>query len=744
MRRQRAAGSITVLFSFILFLLISLVLVSVESARQEAAVSMLQTNLALSMKSLQGEYYAPLFDEYDIYGLYQVDPAESLRGYLTGSLDPLSDLPDGYSGSTESGFSFACKDLTVNIEKKYSLTDAGGEFMRRQMVSAGAVSGAEVLVEELLEAIGMLKEQEPGLRMLEERAKAEEKLTAMDTLLLELIPLLDGIPTNASGILCDEEGKIHPSRFFAKCLTTTEPTREAVHLDTFSLYLYLEPYYVNLSELLEKERTERADFEQNRTEDGSEKWDGETAELMLFHLDWTIPKIQSAVSAVRKLRTLQEEVKPLLTNYENKLNEYGGILSEGWMEALSESLLAMKQYIGNTETYYDFSAMHDRLLGNLGILEKTREILGDYLENSGENWEEQLSAAEAELAGYSLDGLEIRYQGMKRGTTVKDSFFQKLKNLLTDGLTAGVLDADNLSVKQLKSSKLPSNSVGAGVFDVFDINLPENASDIGGGTLFSVIRGWKLSEFTEFLEGAMEDLVEKTLVVSYAKTHFSDYSDTDGEGVLNYQLEYLLFGKKNDPDNLRRAALCILGVRLLMNIVHTFTNSEKRAQALAAATEIFGIAIPFLTKACQYVILIAWALQNAKLETAEILKGKKVPFLVTKASFQITYGEIATMDKETRLKRAEAYEDATGVAPSYGTYLLLFLMIHGEDSLVYRSMDLIQEEIREGYDPDFRLSDCLCGVAVSVQATLPGRYSAVSVSEGGGSRRIEASGTCRY
>lgn len=744
MRRHRAAGSITVLFSFILFLLISLVLVSVESARQQAAVSMLQTNLSLAMKSLQGQYYTPLFDDFDIYGLYQVDLAESLRGYLNGSVDPFLDLPDNYNGSTESGYSFACKDLSVTVEKKYTLTDAGGEFMRRQMVSAGAVNGAEELIEELLCAVGMLKEQEPGLRMLEERAKTEEKLTAMDTLLLELIPLLDGIPTNASGILCDEDGKIHPSRFFAKCITATEPTRESVHLDSLALYLYLEPYYVNLSELLEKERAERAEFEQNRPEDGSEKWDGITAELILFHLDWTIPKVQSAVSAVRKLRTLQEEVKPLLEDYENKLSEYEGILSEGWMEALSESLSTMKQYIGNTETYYDFSAMQNRLSENLRVLEHIRGIMTDYQENPGENWEDQLAEAETALEGYSLDGLEIRYQGMKRGTTVKDSFFQKVKNLLTDGLTAGVLEADSLSVKQLKSSGLPSNSVRTDVFNVFDINLPENAADIGGGTLFSILRGWNLSELTTLLEGAIEDLAEKTLAVSYAKTHFSDYSDTDGEGVLAYQLEYLLFGKKNDPDNLRRAALCILGVRLLMNIAHTITNPEKRARALSAATEIFGAAIPFLTKTCQYVILIAWALQNAKLETAEILKGKKVPFLVTKSSFQISYEEIATMNKEKRLKRAEEYTDAEGAAPTYEIYLLTFLMIQREESLVYRTMDLVQEEIRERYDPDFRLSNCLCGAAVSVQATLPGKYTAVLVSEGGNGRRIEAFGTCRY
>ena len=46
--RKRVKASVTVLYSFVLFLIISLVLVSVESARQQAAVSVLQGNLSLN------------------------------------------------------------------------------------------------------------------------------------------------------------------------------------------------------------------------------------------------------------------------------------------------------------------------------------------------------------------------------------------------------------------------------------------------------------------------------------------------------------------------------------------------------------------------------------------------------------------------------------------------------------------------------------------------------------------------
>ncbi len=746
MRRRQAAGSVTVFFSFILFLLISLVLVSVESARQQAAVSMLQTDLSLALSSLQGQYYAPLFDEFDLYALYQEDAERSLYDYLKGSADPLSDLPEGYSGSTSSGYSFACENLSVTVEQKYALTDAGGEFLRRQMITAGAVSGADALIEELLSVIGFLKDQEPGLRLLKEQAKTQEKLSAMDTLLLELIPYLDGVPTNASGILCDEEGKIIPHRYHAKNLTTTEPSREAVGIDSFAVYLYLQPYYVNIAELLQKEREERAEYEETLPEDGGSEWQARKAGLIIHHIQETLPKTRKALGILSDLKMLQTEVGPLLAEYEEKLSQYEGLLSKEWEEALSESVAAMKKYIGDTGEYYDYEAMYERLSENNRILEEVLSVLTEYRDGTAEDWEECLSKAEEALQGYSLDGLSIRYVGMHRGTAVEDGFLKAVKNFLVEGLTSGIIDSSVLSSKTLPSTNQPSLLMRTSVYDAFDLDLPDDASEINGSTLWRIIRNWDIDKLTELLEGALESLLEKVLLVSYDRTHFSDYSHPDGNGVLEYQIEYLLFGKQNDADNLRRAALSVLGIRFVMNLVHTLTDPGKKGTALATATEIFGACFPFLITACQYIILIAWAVQNAKLETVEILKGKKVPFVVTKDSFQIPYGEILTMNKEKRFQRADAYkDDAVKAAPKYDIYLMAFLMLHKEDVILYRSMDLIQETMQRRYDGKFLLSACLCGVAVSVSASIPGRYTAVPVSENGlNGRLINISGACLY
>ena len=747
--KRRLNGAVTVLFSFVLVLLLSLVLVSVESARQQAAVAVLQTEVSLSMDSLAGQYSTPLFDRYGIYGLFGEDVSRSLSTYLRGSVNPVSDLPEDCSGDGSSGYSFAFAEPEVKIEKKLSLIDLDGDLMRKQMIAAGAVSGAEELVEELLEALNLLKEQEKGLELLEEKARSEEKLTAMELLLLRYITVLDGIPTNYGGIVCDKDGKVHPERFFAKTLTGFEPTREAVAVDSFAMYLYLQPQYNNLLDLIDNLRADREDFETGVYGVEADEWEFRELGVIRSMFDRTIAKNDEAITVLSQMIMLQEELKPLLKDYEEKLENAEGVLSEEWITALGESIDTMRKYIGQSGDFYDFRAMRLRLEKNRDILRQVKASLEEYAKSTPDSWREILARAETEAKQLSFEGLSIRYTGMRRTVSVKESVWNAFRNILLQGITSGILESDEMSVKKISGWQLPSQTIGSDAFDLFDLSFSEDIGGIGENNFWRIIREFKLSDVSELLRRGAEALTEKFLVAGYAKAYFPDYSTDLSEekgNALDYQMEYLLFGKKSDPDNLRRAAACILGVRLLLNLVHTFTNPMKKSRAMTTAIEIFGDKLPFLVRTCQYVILFAWALQNAKLEAAEILKGKKVPFLVTTMSFQVTYEEILSMDKKTRFERAEQYEDAAGIAPSYGTYLTLFLLLTKEQSIVMRSMDLMQENIRLSDNPDFRIADCLCGAAVSVRARLPGKYTDIPTIGFGGYNgcTVEAFGTFLY
>ncbi len=745
--KKRLNGAVTVLFSFVLVLLLSLVLVSVESARQQAAVAVLQTEVSLAMESLAGQYYTPLFDRYGIYGIYGEDAKKSLEAYLKGSVNPLADLPEDYSGDRSSGYGFAFSGTEINISKQLHLLDLDGDLVRNQMISAGAVNGAEDLVEELLETLGILKEQETGMLLFEEKAKSEEKLTAMDLLIMKLITALDGIPTNYGGIVCDQDGKVKPERYFAKTLVAFEPTRQSVAVDSFAMFMYLLPEYNNLLTLTGLLREDREDYEENRSGEEQTDWRFAERDTIRSMLDRTIKKNEETISILSQLILLQEELKPLLSEYREKLEEADGMLSDEWKEALGESIDTMQKYAGKND-FYDFRAMRLRVEKNRDILKNVRNCFEEYAESTTENWREILERTEEEAKKLSFEGLTIHYTGMRKSMSVKESLWNGFKNILLQGLTSGILDSDGMSVKKMTAWQLPSNTFGLDAFDLFDLSF-DNIGGVGETNFWKAIKEFRFSEIASLLRQGAEALTEKVLLAGYAKTTFPDYTTeivNEEENVLDYQIEYILFGKKSDPENLRRAAASILGIRFLLNVIHTFTNPIKKNQAMTTAIEIFGDSFPFLIKACTYIILFSWALQNARLEAAEILKGKRVPFLVTTASFQVSYDEILSMSKEKRMERAEQYEDAKGVAPGYGTYLTLFLLLFRERNIVFRSMDLMQEQICRSDNPDFRMADCLCGLAVSVRARLPGKYTGIPMIGPGeyDGCTVEATGTFLY
>ena len=123
-----------------------------------------------------------------------------------------------------------------------------------------------------------------------------------------------------------------------------------------------------------------------------------------------------------------------------------------------------------------------------------------------------------------------------------------------------------------------------------------------------------------------------------------------------------------------------------------------------------------------------------------MLDGKSVPFIADGKEHAVRFEEIFTMTPSGIRARAKAYRFAdTGLGAGYPEYVRLFLMMKSQELLNYRSMDLIEVNIRERYDETFRMTDCVCGFFAQVQALIPERFPRFRPSETDGVRyRIEA------
>ena len=239
-------------------------------------------------------------------------------------------------------------------------------------------------------------------------------------------------------------------------------------------------------------------------------------------------------------------------------------------------------------------------------------------------------------------------------------------------------------------------------------NLDEATGDgSAGGTLGFFISGDKKvskrkisdtswSDVKTEKEGKT-DLVEKGLLILYAKAHFKNFlskiKEDDKKEALRYGLEYLIAGKESDEANLSSVANRIFGLRTIVWYGYFLTRKDKMAEAEAIAAAIASVlALPAAIEIIKYGIVMGWSMDEARKEVKSLLKGEDIPLLPGKSE---------------------------GVKLKYQSFLDSFLVI-ASGKLPVRMVKLIEQNIKLRYYQGFRADSMYAGVngEVSVK-TMP-------------------------
>ena len=193
------------------------------------------------------------------------------------------------------------------------------------------------------------------------------------------------------------------------------------------------------------------------------------------------------------------------------------------------------------------------------------------------------------------------------------------------------------------------------------------------------------------------DLVEKGLLILYAKAHFKNFlsktEEDDKKEALKYGVEYLIAGKESDEANLSSVANRIFGLRTIVWYGYFLTRKDKMAEAEAIAATIASVlALPAAIEIIKYGIVMGWSMDEARKEVKSLLKGEDIPLLPGKSE---------------------------GVKLKYQSFLDSFLVI-ASGKLPIRMVKLIEQNIKLRYYQGFRADSMYAGVngEVSVK-TMP-------------------------
>ncbi len=215
---------------------------------------------------------------------------------------------------------------------------------------------------------------------------------------------------------------------------------------------------------------------------------------------------------------------------------------------------------------------------------------------------------------------------------------------------------------------------------------------------------------------------QRALFQAYMSEKLSDYVSDKGNTALDYELEYCFAGCASDRENLAKTVEALLIMREGFNFAYLCTDEEKLNEARIIAIAIAGVlALPSLIAAIQYGIIAAWAFKDSVEDVKTLLSGGKVSLI----------------------KNSLSDEDA--IKLDYTLYVQLLLALKERNTLVMRTMDMVEQDIRTyDYCSNFMLDHVIGGASWEADFTGGDVFVNVFKDMGAFSSEYTAQGSFYY
>lgn len=762
-------ASVTVFAAMAFLILLSLMLTLLESARQSACRAYLSGLTGAALESLFADYYAPLYEEYHIFGLNMqcgayagndAMPSGVMSEYINYSLGD-------EDGERTMGLWGAClvDNSVYNME---TLTDNGCNAFINEAVSYEKLNAAGSLAESLLEYAGVLKKNKEACKLIEKKLEAEERLAVLDEDVVRLMTRIDGITFDKSGVTYDRQGRIATEDYFVKQLSSTMPGMSAVRMNHSELYEAVRGRYVYINPLLKRIEAaglscaeavayrssmglavailenEMARLRESSREDKVSELENLTSQTEAARLAYaeaerrlrectdtymaavrelsgvhsgTSRAVDEALIIISEIEKKQPSLQKTVLGLETALLEAAGGSEEppdGLLDELGSTVDQMKGYVGldgSGMTSLNIQEMKTTLLKNRGVLDEAEKLVQTiYAADQYEAAGKIVGQLQAIYSGYSFDGLSFDYSKMSL-KTAEDLVSDAVEKFAANGILSLLFEnSEGLSDGQVISSDLISAGYGE----------QEGASE---GILTQKKGSSTLKEaMDDEIWGVLSYVSEKLLLAGYMQNHFTDVinvetakgertgdsSEQSYDGhVLGYEQEYILCGGSGDRINLERISLRLLLLRFVGSLIYCLTNRSITQQAAAFAASVVGFTgLPFVVSLVKYIVLIVWAVVQALVEVSAIINGKRIAFMTNKELFCVELNEIPLMNGKKITDKADKLSEQD-FFPDYKVYMLIFLVFQDTKTQAARAADLIQENLREKYEHSFNMNSCV-------------------------------------
>ena len=211
------------------------------------------------------------------------------------------------------------------------------------------------------------------------------------------------------------------------------------------------------------------------------------------------------------------------------------------------------------------------------------------------------------------------------------------------------------------------------------------------------------------------NITDKIYFIGYMFEKFSCYIEEAKDTPLDYEIEYLIGGTGSDYENLNAVANKILFIRESMNLAYLLSDSEKMSLIRELSTALAGLIMnPELEPVFEVLIVGLWSYAESINDVRILFAGGKVPLFKTKENWKTDLDSGFGFN----ILKNKSLDNQEGM--NYKQYLELLLLFANNEKITFRSMDLIEMNIRktEGNE-NFQMDGCAEDFLVNLIFELP-------------------------
>ncbi len=195
---------------------------------------------------------------------------------------------------------------------------------------------------------------------------------------------------------------------------------------------------------------------------------------------------------------------------------------------------------------------------------------------------------------------------------------------------------------------------------------------------------------------------ERLLLEQYYFEKCSRYGNELDKSALKYQLEYMIYGKDCDWQNLEKMAENLLFWREASNMLYLFNCESKVKEAELVAEALAAVTfLPELAEPVKYSILFAWTFAETVSDLNILFNGGRVPLFKTDETWKLSLLHMLSF-------REYLGGGDLGEGMYYEDYVRARLFMNDLSTKTMRMADVIEMDVRKTVgNADFGLDNCL-------------------------------------